>query len=311
MAELFAAPQIISASRRTDIPRYFGRWLDQRRRAGSASFRSAFGVPGEVSLRPADVIGYLFWTKNARPFRSQLCSLRAEGMPYVFQYALNAYGPEIEPNQPDLGRLIDDFLAVAADLPGPGAIQWRYDPILLSETYDRAFHLDRFGRLARALAGATRVVNVSLLEPYLKALRRMPAGISYRRVDPSRHKTVARDYPDLPQADEEVAGLLADLRAVAGANGMELRACSNPELGLPASQCCGAELFAAHGARVRAQVAGLRARATRPGCQCLATVDIGMDNTCLNGCKYCYVVTSQGAAIDNFRRHDPNADGLR
>jgi len=49
-----------------------------------------------------------------------------------------------------------------------------------------------------ALAGATRVVNVSVVEPYLKAIRRMPdPTLEYRRADPIRHRTVARNYPQI------------------------------------------------------------------------------------------------------------------
>lgn len=311
MAQLFVTPQIISASRRTDIPRYFGRWFEQRRRAGRAAFRSAYGTPGEVSLRDEDVIGYLFWTKNARPFRSVLRSLRDDGIPYVFQYTLNAYGRDIEPRLPHRTRLLDDFLTVARDLPGPEAIQWRYDPILITEHYDQRYHCRQFGRLAAAVAGATRVVNTSVVEPYLKALRRMPAGVSYRCFDPGRHKTVAKQHPDLPQLGSELTGMFTELRDIAAAHGIELRACSNPEWDLAPSQCCSAESFAPYGRRTRDHFAALEGRPTRSACRCLASADIGMDNTCLSGCKYCYVVTSHARAVQTFRHHDPRAESLR
>jgi hypothetical protein len=49
----------------------------------------------------------------------------------------------------------------------------------------------------------------------------------------------------------------------------------------------------------------------RKACRCLKTVDIGMDNTCLAGCRYRYVVTSHASAVKNFRRHDPSKPMLR
>jgi hypothetical protein len=92
---------------------------------------------------------------------------------------------------------------------------------------------------------------------------------------------------------------------------MELRSCSNPELALPVSQCCSAELFAPYGESLKRELGNLRPRPSRESCRCLETVDIGMDNTCLAGCKYCYVLASHQTAVNNFRHHDPRGVSLR
>jgi DNA repair photolyase len=39
--------------------------------------------------------------------------------------------------------------------------------------------------------------------------------------------------------------------------------------------------------------------------------DIGIDETCANGCKYCYVTSSGRAPLENFKRHDPKSPTLR
>ncbi len=234
--------KIISASRRTDIPRYFGRWLAHRRRAGFARFRNVFGGQGETSLAPRDVAGYLFWTKYAHPrlFLPQLRELLGEGVPCVFQFTATGYGRGLEPYIPRRDRVVDNMLALARLLPSPRCLQWRYDPIVVSEDLPPAWHLANFRALAARLEGATEVVNVSLVEPYLRAVRRMAdPSARYRTLDPRRHSTVHRRYPDLGQAGDDVARLVAELRDVAAEHGMELRSCSNPELGLAASQCCG------------------------------------------------------------------------
>lgn len=303
---------IVSASRRTDIPRFFARWFAERRREGVAAFRNSFGGKGEASLRPQDVLGYLFWTRYAGPFAEQLRELRAEGVPYVFQYTLNAYGRDLEPHLPRTARAVDDFLAVSRDLPSPAAIQWRYDPIVLSDTYTPDFHRRSFRRLARALEGATRVVNVSVVEPYRKTVRRVAEpSVRFRALEPKRHRAVAAKHPDLPQAGADAEALLAELAEMAREHGMELRACCNPEQALPRSQCCGPELFAPYGVEVAREIAATGKGPSRQACRCLRVVDIGMDNTCVAGCKYCYVVTSHEAAVRSFRRHDPAAPMLR
>jgi len=303
---------IISASRRTDIPRFYGKWFAERRKAGFAEFRNVFGGKGSVSLRDEDVHGYLFWTRLAGPFAGQLRLLRGAGLPFAFQFTINGYGRELEPHSPPVASAIEDFLATSGRLPSPQCIQWRYDPIVLSPSFPESWHIENFSRMAAALQGATRVVNVSFVEPYRKAIRRMadPAVI-FRPVDPKRHKTVT-SMPNLLQLRIEQGQRLLDrLAAVAKPHDMQLRICSNPEWRLPPSQCCGAELFEPYGEAMGRRLASLKPGPSRAACRCLKTVDIGMDNTCPSGCKYCYVVTSQETAMRNFKKHHPVSSMLR
>jgi len=308
---------LISASRRCDIPRYYARWFGARLAQGVAEYRTVFGVEGRASLAHRDVLGYLFWTRDARPLFVHLGLLREVGMPYAFQFTVNGYGREIEPHRPSLRGSIESFRAVARTLPSPRSIQWRYDPILLSERYSAEYHCQRFAQIAQQLADCTRVVNVSVVEPYLKAIRRLPdPTLGYRAADPVRHKTVARNYPDLPQA-EGVPELLHELAAIATNHGIELRVCCNPEYSselsppLPRSQCIGAELFTEYACKRSQAVTALSPAPSRSSCRCLRAVDIGMDNTCLSGCRYCYVTTSLQAAVENYRQHDPRSPRLR
>ena len=255
---------IISASRRTDIPRYFARFFAERRKAGWVEFRNPFGGKGCASLRDEDVLGYLFWTRFAGPFAENLRALRDDGIPHVFQYTITGYGRDLEPHTPGTARAIEDFLSVATRLPDPACIQWRYDPIVLSETHDRAWHLENFARIARELADATRVVNTSIIEPYRKTIRRVAdATVHYREIVPGRHQSAARRYPELLRAGETAHRLLEELGSVASEHGMVLRACSNPELGLPVSQCCSAELFAPYGEPLMRELGTLRPRPSR------------------------------------------------
>ena len=300
--------RIISASRRSDIPRYFGAWFAGRRREGFARFRNAFGVAGEVSLRNEDVSAYLFWTRFARPFREPLAALRREEVPYAFQYTITGYGRPLERYNPPLAAVVSDFLSLSRELPDPECIQWRYDPIVVSQEQDTAFHRTNFASIARRLEGATRVVNCSVVEPYVKTVRRVAdETVRYRPLDPKRHKSVARKHPNLPSAGEPEQELLDGLASIAADHGMELKACCNPEWGLPASACAGADLFAPYGLAF----GNLPNAPTRPTCRCFHTVDIGMDNTCLAGCRYCYVVTSHKVAVANRVLHDPGGECLR
>lgn len=304
--------QIISASRRTDIPRFYPQWFSERRKAGYVEFRNAFGGKGSASLGPEHVLGYLFWTRYANPFATVLRILREEGVPYVFQYTINAYGRELDRHIPHVEPAMKDFVAVSRNLPSPACIQWRYDPIVLSERYGIDFHLRNFQRIAAALEGATKVVNTAFAEPYLKTVRRVDDHtVRYRKLNPKRHRTVAARYPQLGQIDNAGKELLDGLAGIAAEHGIQLRVCSNPEWPMPRAQCCGVELFEPYGAEVSQQISALKSRPSRTGCRCLKLIDIGMDNTCLGGCRYCYVVQSHQTAVQNFRRHDPRGIMLR
>ncbi len=150
---------LISASRRTDIPHFFGSWFAERRKAGFASYRNAFGGEGCASLRDQDVVAYLFWTKYARPFADQLRALRGDGVPFAFQYTITGYGAEIESRIPNRSRAIEDFLAIASKLPDPACIQWRFDPIVLSGSHDVDFHL-RPGKVPPEQVPDNRLQNI-------------------------------------------------------------------------------------------------------------------------------------------------------
>lgn len=304
---------IISASRRTDIPHYFAPWLENRIRAGRAEFRNAFGGWGAASLKPEDVAAWLFWTKYcSTPFHRLLRVLLAEGVPCAFQYTITGLGgTDYEPNIPKLARVIADFLALRGQLPDGAAIEWRYDPILLSDELNEHVHRSRFSAIAAALQGAAKVVNTSFVEPYLKTVRRLRdhPTLQFRTLDVKRHKSTAARHPDLSTVEGERARrLLAELSRIAAHYGFELRSCANPEFTLPASQCIGAELFVGYGKEV---VSHLGVSPSRTGCRCLKSFDIGMDNTCIGGCKYCYVVVSHETSLRNFRNHDPLGKMLR
>jgi hypothetical protein len=282
-------PYLVSASRRSDIPQFFGDWFAARRRDGFCEARSVYGRRYRVSLLPDDVTGYLFWTKFGAPFEGQLRGMLNEGVAAAFQFTLNGYGPAVEANIPPLDETIASFLRISRLLPSPACIQWRYDPVVVSDAFPLAWHRANFSRIAAALEGATRVCNVSVVEPYAKVVRRMGEGVAYRAEAAGRHAAVARRSPGLRRAGAAESDLLAEMAGMAKGHGIELRGCCSPELALPGAACCGAEPFEPYGLSGALLAAG--GAPSRPGCRCLRSKDIGSPDSCPGGCRYCYATS--------------------
>ena len=65
--------RIISVSRRTDIPAFYGDWFMRRLEEGFAGVVNPFdGRKYIVSLKPEDVVCFVFWSKNFSPFLENL-----------------------------------------------------------------------------------------------------------------------------------------------------------------------------------------------------------------------------------------------
>lgn len=278
---------IISASRRTDIPAFYGQWLLNRLRQGQAMVRHPFnpGRVAQVCLAPERIDALVLWTKNPAPFMQRLGAIEDLGHQCLFQYTLTPYGTDLEPHVPPLAARIAAFQALA-DRIGPGRVLWRYDPILFTPVHSPAEHLRSFAALASQLHRHTRRCTVSLLALYAKCRRNLRA---IELVQPREADLIA---------------FAAELAAIARHYGLALSACCDGLLtgrcGLEASRCIDPGWLAAELGR---PVADSRDRSQRPGCGCAVSVDIGAYNTCPHGCRYCYANSSAVAVARQTAEH--------
>lgn len=288
---------IVSASYRTDIPAFYADWFRSRLHAGFARVVNPYGgPPSRVSLAAPDCLGFVFWTRNARPFMPVLADVARTGLPFVVQFTITGY-----PRALDAATIApEDAVAqvrqiVAAH--GEGSVVWRYDPIVFSTLSEPAHHRERFARLADSLAGAVDEAVVSITQIYRKTARNL--GQAARA-----HGFLWRD-PD--PADKRQ--LLADLAMLAAERGIRLTLCGQPALRAEAigeARCIDADRLS----RVAGRPLAAAAKAHRSSCACNASRDIGAYDSCPHGCTYCYAVTSRAAAKRRFARHDPAEEFL-
>jgi hypothetical protein len=291
-----AEPLVISASRRTDIPAFYGEWFLNRLRAGYVVAYNPFGGQRyEVSLRREDVAGFVFWSKDFRPFLPALTHVERLGYPFYFQFTITGLPRALEPNVPDWPRAAETARELAARY-RPEAVQWRFDPIILTDKITPQATLDRFRRIADALAGHTRRCVFSFVDLYAKVQRNM-ARYEADHGDPSRTPSAALRR----ELAEQLAG-------EAQARGMRLFACCEPDLiggDIRGARCVDGgllrELFPGCGASIEP-------RPSREGCGCTASRDLGAYDTCLHGCLYCYANAHKDVALRG--RVDPEGESL-
>ena len=289
---------IISASYKTDIPAFYGRWFQNRLDAGFCRVVNPYNQNQHqfVSLCRNDVDGFVFWTKNLTPFLDTLENVNIRGYPFLIQYTINGYPRALESRVVDTERSITSF-ADAAEKYGQKTCVWRYDTIIFSTLTDVDFHLHNFENIARKLENYTDEVVVSFLQVYSKTRKNLNAAARDQKFD----------WHD-PAADVK-RSLLMSLAQIASDRGMRLSICSQPDLtvaGVGDARCIDAHRLIEVGERpFNYQIKGMRV-----GCGCFASKDIGDYDTCPHGCVYCYAVRDRSVALQRHRSHDPTGEFL-
>jgi hypothetical protein len=290
---------IISASRRTDIPAFYSEWLMNRVRSGYCHVPNPFNRSqvSFVSLKPEDVDVIVFWTRNPRPLLPYLAELDDRGFRYYFLYTLMDNPRQIDPGAPPFGAAIRTFRELS-DRIGPKKIIWRYDPILLTSITGAGFHEEAYNLIANALNGYTARSIVSIAHIYRKIQKRI------RELENEGIELLPANHLVLLQ-------LMTSLAGIAGENGMQIRSCADEMdlqgCGIKPGKCVDDELIAGE---LGLKLDPGKDTCQRKHCGCVQSKDIGMYDSCLFGCVYCYATTSFDRAHANYRMHNPLSASL-
>ncbi len=290
---------LISASRRTDIAAFYTPWFMNRVRAGFCTVPNPMNRKqiSEISLAPENVDAFVFWTRDPRPLLTHLTELDERGFNYYFQFSLLGYPRLIDPKSPATKIALTTFRQLAQRI-SPERVIWRYDPILFSQLTPPSYHEDQFARLAQELRGSTRRCVLSVVDIYRKLQGRL------------------RKLADTPAAFENISseklhGLLERLAVIAEADGMEISSCAEAEdwspWSVPPGKCVDAGLA---NRLFGLSLPDQKDPRQREACGCVVSRDIGMYDSCLFGCSYCYATTSFARARDQFAGHDPESPSL-
>ncbi len=280
---------IISATRRTDIPSYYGEWFVNRLKEGYILIQNPYNKDryskADLSLKAVDLI--VFWTKNPKPFFKYLPIIDEMGYTYYFQFTLTPYGKETERGLPNKKELMESFINLSNRI-GKNRVIWRYDPIILSDIYTIEYHAERFSYMAKKLSNHTNRCIISFVDSYKNVTARMGKDPAYK------------------MTRENIFALAEIFSKIAKENNIDLFTCAE-KIGL---EKCGIK----HGACIdkdlieeilEVKINAKEDKNQREECCCIESIDIGTYNCCANGCSYCYALTSEKTSLQNMKSHNP------
>lgn len=278
---------ILSASRRTDIPTYYGEWFVNRLKEGFFMTRNPYNNKLSKTLfRKEDIDCIVFWTKNPIPFIKYLPDIK--DYPYYFQFTVTGYGRDMEENVPDTERAVRAFKELHDN--GNGHIIWRYDPIVFTDKYTPEWHIEAFRRFAEALRPYTDRCVISFVDGYAHIAKGMVSPLN-SGID---LKTFCKELASTAKKN--------DIDMYTCAEVVDLAAC-----GIKKGKCIDGDYIQ----EITGKVIGIgKDKGQREACGCIESVEVGAYNTCQNGCKYCYACTDKQKTENCMKRYDPKSPVL-
>ncbi len=282
---------IISASRRTDIPAFYGEWFMNRINEGFVYTKNPFNCHAisKISLSIDVVDMIVFWTKDAKNFMRYLDKLDEIGYEYYFQFTLTPYDKNIEPGLRDKNDIVKTFIELSKRI-GKEKIVWRYDPILMNENIDVKYHVDNFKKYVNLLSSYTDSVIISFLDDYKR--------IGHRKQN--FRKPTLNEMIQIGEAFSKIAE----------GNSISIKTCAEEIVfknGIEKASCIDPVLIAKI---IKQPIKIKKDKNQRKECLCVESVDIGEYDSCLHSCEYCYANVSNKIIKANTTLHNKNSSLL-
>ncbi len=242
----------------------------------------------KISLSPDVVDCIVFWSKNPAPLLPYLDEI-ARSYPFYFQFTLNAYGTNIEPNLPGLRERLDTFRLLSVKY-GKERTIWRYDPVMLTGQYSVDWHLRSFAYIADYLKGYTNRCVFSFVDIYDKVKNNLKAENAIQITQTEMH-ILAGEFAKIAYALDITLRTCAE-EADLAQYGIEHSCCIDPLL---ISKLTGYDISVKKDPN------------QRDVCGCVESVDIGQYNTCRHGCIYCYANYSPASVKRSAAAHNPDS----
>lgn len=316
------SPIIVSASRSTDIPAFYGEWFIKRWEAGYIKWTNPFnGKPLYVTFKNTRCV--VFWTKNPKTFMKHLDWCDKNIPNYYFQFSLNDYDKEkYEAKVPSVESRVKTFKELSLRL-GKKRVVWRYDPLILTKDIDIDELIKRVENIGNQIHEYTEKLvfsfvdisiykkvqnnlnkenvpyiewNEELMEEFANKLYELnkswnlQLGTCSEKIDLEKYNIVHNKCID----DDLMIDLFSEDKDLMDFLGVEIKQ---------------ADLFS-DGEVIKTKK--LKDKGQRDDCGCIMAKDIGAYNTCPHECNYCYANASKELAKRNYQNYlkNPNSESI-
>lgn len=276
--------EIISCSRRTDIPAFYYPWLQECLKSKYVIVKNPYNnSTSMVDLSPERVHSICLWSKNFANVLRDPGFLREYNL--YFQFTITGYSKLLEANVIDINTAVKQMEKLSA-VYSPQQVNWRFDPVILSTGGEKSptpecmemARLKVFEGLCRDLSSfGIRRCTISFLSLYRHMEQRFKKiEFNYRLPDQELKKEIIKQMVE-----------------IADSFGIILYACASPIIeeipGVRKGHCIDGsfleELFGKRASRARDT-------GQRMECGCTKSRDIGGygNQICKHGCLYCYAM---------------------
>lgn len=273
---------IISASRRTDIPAFYGEWFINRLINKEVLVRNPMNPSSitQISLDLKDVDCIVFWTKDPTNFLKYITKIQELGYSFYFQFTVTAYDKNIEKSVAKKSDIIDSFKTLS-NMIGKEKVIWRYDPIFINDKYSYDYHIKWFEYLSSKLSMYTEKCVISFIDEY------------------NFIKKALYDNNIRELMTDEILRIVSEIKRIGDKYALEIATCSEKidleNIGVKHNKCIDDELISRI---IKRNIIYSKDKSQREECGCLTSRDIGSYNSCMHNCTYCYA--KRGAQKFNY-----------
>jgi hypothetical protein len=322
--EIASQPIIISASRATDIPAFYGDWFVHRLNKGYIKWKNPFnGKELYVSLKKTRFI--VFWSKDYLPFLKHLPAIDEKNINYYFQFTINDYAKECYERVPfqdfdkktSLQVRINTFKQLVDYTKNPDKVIWRFDPMLLTDKVNISQLLEKLDYIGNQLKGYTKKLVISFADTNVNLYKNAAANLKrsnvvYNEWDERLMNEFSAGLQELNKQWGFVIGTCAEKFENKKKYGIIDNKCIDDKLIAKLSNPGDPELLEYLGYSVNLFGELLpgkpnkKDKGQREFCGCIVSKDIGQYHTCPHQCVYCYANMSKEQAEKNYNFHLSN-----